>query len=283
MWFEESAAPRILFAQKIEPKSSHTGEGFGRQPKIKQTGDDGMKEKNNYRTLILAASLISLLWNLMVASQVSSFDFIDWEKGKAGYELAVLDAERDGQPVVLYFYLSKSKWCEKMNKDYLADLEIEEFLSHVFKAAVNPDESEEDASLAEAFKIKEYPAFLVLVPPYDNIKPERIHPFSRKGDMTPDEFLKILKGIITTYYNKNAFSYFEKKDYQNAIKYFGVSLTFDPEQAYNYHALGIIYETIGLDKKDDEILEKAIGYFQKALKIDPDNKESKAELKKLQK
>ena len=239
-----------------------------------------MKEKNNFLTIIFATSLIPLLLNLMVANQVSSYDFLGWEQGKSGYELAILDAEMDEKPVVLYFHLLESKWCEQMNNDYLAVPEIENFLSDIPKVAVNPDENEDNAALAETFKLLEYPAFFVLMPSF-KLEPQRIHPFSKKGNITPDEFLETLKGIITNPYNKKAFSFYEKKDYQNAIKYFEKSLTLDPNQAYNYHALGIIHSTMWADKKDEEILKKAIGYFQKALKIDPNHKESKAELKKL--
>jgi len=248
---------------------------------IQYTGDDdAMKKKNSYLTIILAICILSLLSNPMMVNQVSSYEFVGWEQGKIGYELVLFDAEEEEKPVVLYFYLLESKWCEKMNTEYLADLKIEEFLSQIPKAAVNPDESEDDAALAETFKIKEYPAFLVLIPTH-NTEPERIHPFSKKGNMTPDEFLNNLKGIITSHYNKKAFSYFQKKDHENAVKYFEMTLTYDPDDAYTYHALGIIYHTLGADKKDKRILNRAAEYFKQALKIDPNLKESKAELKKL--
>lgn len=240
-----------------------------------------MKEKNNYLAIILATSLLSLLLNLMMVDQVLSYEFAGWEQGKLGYELVLLDAEEEEKPVVLYFHLLESKWCEKMNNEYLADLEIEEFLTHIPKAVVNPDDSEDDAALTESFKITEYPAFFILIPAYKT-KPERIHPFSKKGNMTSHEFLKTLKVFITGHYNKKAFSYFQKKDYQNAIKYFEMTLTFDPDDAYTYHALGIIYHTLGADKKDKRILNRAAEYFKQALKLDPNLKESKAELKKLQ-
>ncbi len=248
---------------------------------IQYTGDDdGMKEKNNYLVIILATSLLSLLLNLMMVDQVSSYEFAGWEQGKLGYELVLFDAEEEEQPVVLYFYLLESKWCEKMNKEYLADMEIEEFLSDIPKAAINPDASEDDAAFAETFKLTEYPAFFVLIPAYKT-KPERIHPFSKKGNMTPDEFLNTIKEFIRSHYNKKAFSYFQKKDYQNAIKYFEMTLTYDPDDAYTYHALGIIYHILGEGKKDKRILKRAAEYFKQALKIDPNLKESKAELKKL--
>lgn len=239
-----------------------------------------MKEKNNYLAIILTASLLSLLLNLMMVDQVSSYEFVGWEQGKLGYELVILDAEEEEKPVVLYFYLLESKWCEKMNNEYLSDVEIEEFLSHIPRAAINPDEGEDDAALADTFKITEYPAFFILIPAHKT-KPERIHPFSKKGSMTPHEFLNTIKGFIRSHYNEKAFSYFQKKDYQNAIKYFEMTLSFDPDDAYTYHALGIIYAILGSDKKDKEILNRAAEYFQKALKIDPNLKESKAELKKL--
>ena len=239
-----------------------------------------MKEKNDYLAIILATFILFLLLNLMMVDQVLSYEFAGWEQGKLGYELVLLDAEEEEKPVVLYFYLLESKWCEKMNNEYLADVEIEEFLSHIPKAAINPDESEDDAALAETFKLTEYPAFFILIPDYKT-KPDRIHPFSKKGNMTPNEFLNTIKGFIRSHYNKKAFSYFEQKDYQNAIKYFEITLTYDQDDAYTYHALGIIHATLGAGKKDKRILNRAAEYFKQALKIDPNLKESAAELKKL--
>ena len=240
-----------------------------------------MEEKKNYLAVILSACTLFLLLNLMMVSQVSSYEFTDWEQGKSGYELVLLDAEEEEKPVILYFYLPEEcKWCEKMNEEYLADTEVEEFLLNIPKAAINPDENEDDAALTKSFKIMEYPAFFVLIPAYKT-KPERIHPFSKKGNMTPREFMNTIKEFIRSHYNKKAFSYFENKDYQNAIKYFEMTLTYDPADAYTYHALGVIYANLGTGKKDQRILKRAADYFKQALKIDPNLKESKAELKKL--
>ena len=249
---------------------------------IQYTGDDdGMKEKNKYLRIILGTCILSLLLNLMMVSQVLSYELVGWEQGKTGYELVLLEAEEEEKPVVLYFYLPEEcKWCEKMNNEYLADMEVEEFLSDIPKAAINPDENDDDAALAASFKLTEYPAFFVLIPAYKT-EPYRIHPFSKKGNMTPHEFLNAIKEFIRSQYNKKAFAYFEKKDYQNAIKYFEMTLTYDKDDAYTYHALGVIYATIGTDRKDKEMLKKAADYFKKALKIDPNLKESAAELKKL--
>ena len=243
--------------------------------------DDGMKKKNSCLAIILATCILSLLLNLMLANQVFPYEFAGWEQGKLGYELVLLEAEEEEKPVALYFYLSEEcKWCEKMNEEYLTDMEIEEFLSEIPKAAINPDESEDDAALVETFKLTEYPAFFVLIPAYKT-EPYRIHPFSKKGNMTPHDFLNTIKEFIRTHYNKKAFSYFEKRDYQNAIKYFEMTLTYDKGDAYTYHALGIIYANLWKAKKDKKSLKMAADYFKQALKIDPNFEESKAELKKL--
>jgi hypothetical protein len=74
---------------------------------------------------------------------------------------------------------------------------------------------------ASQYKVKQFPAFYVLIPSFnDNHK--RIHPFS-ETDMTAEEFLEKLKGTIAYQYSAKAFSCFENKEYDNALKYYEMS------------------------------------------------------------
>lgn len=223
---------------------------------------------------------ISFLMGLFFCAPALSYVFPAWNEGSSGYELSLLEAERDEKPSILYLYIEPSLWCDKFNKDYLDAPEVEKFLAEFPKAAVNTDGGDAESEMTKKFGAVNFPAFFILIPSFD-IKPERIHPFSQKGNMSVSEFLQSLKDFMTSHYNQKAYSYYEDKDYDNAIKYFEMSIEIDPEKAYTYFAIGIVYHYVGVDKKDKEILQKAEEYYLKALEIEPKHKQSRDELETL--
>jgi len=219
---------------------------------------------------------------LFTSDEVLSYEFTDWEHGAAGFELALMDAEEDEKPLILYFHTDTISWCEKMNNDYFAVFEIEEFIGGILKAEMDPGQGGPEKELADRYGVKEYPTLLVYIPAFKG-KPERIHPFQKDRSMTANEFLKILRDKIVYQYNKKGFSCSEKKDYKNALKYFEMALDYDPESAYTYFAMGTVYHFMGSSNKDLESMKKAEANYLKALEIDPKHKESRAELKKVRK
>ena len=58
---------------------------------------------------------------------VPSYDFQDWEHGASGYHLALEEAKAAEEPLIIYFHTSWCGWCEKLDKNYLATHEAEEF------------------------------------------------------------------------------------------------------------------------------------------------------------
>lgn len=62
-----------------------------------------------------------------------------------------------------------------------------------------------------------------------------------------------------------------------------MSLDFDPENAYTYYAMGMVYHSTGAIKDDPEIIKKAEENYVKALKYDPNHKGSRVGLEKLRK
>ncbi|MFC1532952.1 tetratricopeptide repeat protein [Thermodesulfobacteriota bacterium] len=238
---------------------------------------DSMKFKG-----ILSGLMFLILMCLSISDAALSFEFADWEHGATGYELNFMIAEEEEKPLILYFHVEDSVWCKKMNENYLAVYEVEEFFSDIPKVDVNPDKGEFEKALAAKFGVEQFPAFFITIPSFKT-KPQRIHPFSKDHNMTVNEFIKKIKGLIVSHYNKKAHSYFGKKEYEKALEYFEKALGYDPEVVYIYYAMGIIYHTIASDKNDPAFLKKAEENYLKALKIDPKHKESKGELEKLRK
>lgn len=212
-----------------------------------------------------------------------SYDFQDWEHGSAGYVLAREKALEDETPLVLYFHQPSSELSRKMSDEYLASQDVESFLRGVSKAEIDPNEGVVEADLSDEFGIKEYPVFLMSIPSLD-VKRERISPFSPgRAPLTVDKFLMILKGKIVFQYKSKGHQNYEKDEYVEALRYFELALGFDPDDASIYYAMGVIYHLLFVKDGNAKLFEKAEESYLKALEIDPNQKESKAELEKLRK
>ncbi|UCF57035.1 MAG: tetratricopeptide repeat protein [Deltaproteobacteria bacterium] len=241
-----------------------------------------MKVAHMFRLRIFFISTFCLLMGLVVNDRVLSIDLPDWGRGAAGHIYALMEAEEEEKPLILYFHLDSESWSEKMTSEYLAVYEAWEFLSGIPRVEINPDRSADEEALCNKYGVKQYPAFFVYVPAFEG-KPERIHPFSRARNMTVEEFLQTLKDKIVYQYNKKAHSYMVNREYKEALRYYEMALEFDPESAYTYYSLGVVYHSIAFQEKNFDLVKKAEENYLKALKIDPNHKESKKELEKLRK
>jgi tetratricopeptide (TPR) repeat protein len=245
-------------------------------------GGKGTMKQNNLLKRTLFVITFYLLTALLITASAYSYDFADWGSGADGYDIALLDAEEEEKPVVLYFHSETCKWSKKLTNTYLARDEVEAFLTEIPKAQIKPDEGALEEAIADKYGVKEYPTLLILVPTIKS-KPERLHPFSKDHDMSIEEFLKALKQIISYLYNQRGYEFFKKKRYEEALKYLQMSLEYDTENAYTYYALGMVYHSTGVIKDDPKIIKTAEEHYVKALKYDPKHKESRVELEKLRK
>jgi len=213
---------------------------------------------------------------------VYSYDFYFWENGIDGHETALSNAKKDDKPLIVYFHIESSIWNERMNNEYLSSVLIEDYLMEIPKVEINPERKDSEKDLASKYKLEQFPAFLIFIPSINNDF-KRIHPFS-ETDMSAEEFLNTIKETISYEYNSKAFSYFEKKEYDEALKYYNMSSTYNPESAYTYYAIGTVYNYIYYnDDKSLEFLKRAEESYKKALEVNPDHEESKIELEKLEK
>ena len=233
-----------------------------------------------FRNVHLILVLI-LFISFLLDKKSLAYDFFDWYESVPGYEIALMDAEEKGEPLIIYFYLDSDEWSEKMYNDYLASYEVKEYFMEISKVAVDLTSGREEIELAKKMGIENCPAFVISIPSI-NSDPERIHPFSEKHNMSLGEFLNAVKEYIVYNYNNKAYEFFEKQDYDNSLNYFQKAITFDPENAYSYHAIAVVYQMMANRKNNPDLFINAEENYIRALKIDPELKEAQQELKELQ-
>lgn len=238
-----------------------------------------VNNKIKYAFIVLIAAFY-FLTDIVSATTVRAYEFSDWEHGASGYNRAVAKAQEEEKPLIVYFRTSWCRWCKKMNNDYLASREVEHYLSTLAKVEINTDKGADEKALCNQYGVKGYPSFIVVIPSF-NSKAKKIYPFLKSGNMTTGEFVQSIKNHIAYQYNNKGYLCVKNKEYESAMKYYKMTLDFDPENAYAYYGLGMSYHSIAYNKKDRELLKKAEENYLRALEIDPKHQESKKELEKL--
>jgi tetratricopeptide (TPR) repeat protein len=232
------------------------------------------------RLCLLTACLVLIV--LMNNGKALAYDFFYWDRGATGLEAARYGAELAQKPLILYFHVQDCAWCEKMNNTYLATDTVESFLMEMYKVEVDPNRGEDEAALTSQYGISRYPVFLVTVPAFKT-EPERVHPFLKDKEMSVAEFIQAIKTRIAHIYSKIAYTSFEKKAYEEAIKYYQWALEYDENNVYAYFALGIVYEKRGEETRDIDSLTEAEVNLLRALEIDPNHQDSKKALEEVRK
>ena len=223
-----------------------------------------------------------MLLSLVLTGRAVAYDFFYWDRGANGYESALYGAEIAERPLILYFHIKGNIWCERLNNIYLATEEVENYLMEMYKVEIDPERGEEEKDLSSRYEISQYPAFLVTIPAFGS-ESERIHPFTKEKDLSVDEFIQTIQARIAHLFSKKAFASFEKKAFDEAIKYNKIAIQYDPENFYAYFALGVVHEKIGVENKSIENFIDAEFNLLRALEIDPNHKEGKAALESVQK
>ena len=233
------------------------------------------------KTIILIS--IFLLGDLFVCGDILAYDFTDWYHGASGYEDALEEAMSEEKPLIVYFHNEDCNWCKKLDSEYLATYEMEQFLTDIPRVEIGAAEEADEEALYTKYIVTGVPSFFAFIPALDSKPDKSISPFLKGKHMTPDEFVISIKNRITNKYNNKGYSLFTNKQYEEALKYYEMSLNLDPENVYAYYSVGIIYHTIGYNQKDSDLLEKAKENYSNALEIDPNHEGSKKGLEKLRK
>ena len=141
-----------------------------------------------YIPAIFVVAVLLLILKSFFDQHVPNYEFLDWEHGASGYHLALKEAKDAEKPLILYFHTGWCGWCEKLDKNYLATHEAEEFLRNILKVEINPDKGEAEKTLFKKFGLSGYPSFLVLKPKLRS-DPVMVSPFLRGRTLTVEEFL----------------------------------------------------------------------------------------------
>lgn len=229
---------------------------------------------------IVCSVFLSVL--LLSPSRSSAYDFYGWYHGAAGYKDAIQEAEYDDKPLIVYFYTESCKWSQKMNSKYLAAYEVDDFLSRMSKVEINPYKGSAEKALKDKYHVTGYPTFFVSVPSISS-RNERVHPFTNDGEWTIAQFIEAVRSKIVTVYDNKGYSYYQSKEYEEAINHYDIALSFDPEDVYAYYGRGTTHYAMAYENEDSSLLEEAETDFLNALDIDPEHKESKKQLEHLQK
>ena len=218
----------------------------------------------------------------LIPNRIFAFDFSDWSHGASGYNDTIYEAKSEDKPLILYFHTEWCKWSKKMNTIYLGSYDVNDFLSDIPKVEINPEKGADDKALSKKYNVTGYPSFLVSVPSI-NSETESLYPFRKGSDWTTDEFINAIRVKIVAFYNKKGYSCYQRKRYEDAIKYYEMAISFDPEDVYAYYGKGIVHHTVAYKNRDTSLLEKAEANYLEALEIDPAHAGSKKELERLHK
>lgn len=233
------------------------------------------------KTIMLISIL--LLSGLFVCSDILAYDFTDWYHGASGYEDALDEVIEAEKPLILYFHREDCKWCEKLESEYFASDKMDQFITNIPRVEISSAKEAAEKALYNKYGVTRVPAFFVLIPSIDSKPAKRISPFINGKHKTTDAFVDAIKNRITYKYNNKGYTLFKNKQYEEAIKYYEMSLNFDSRNVYAYYAMGLVYHTIGYNQKDPDLFEKAEENFSKALEIDPNHQESLKGLDNLRK
>ena len=97
-----------------------------------------------------AAEAAASLW----PGQASS-----WFQGVSGFERAMAQQKKSGEPIAVYFYATWCPYCRALERDVLSTAEVKKHLELALKVKVDIDE---DPDMAQQFGIASVPSFVVI-------------------------------------------------------------------------------------------------------------------------
>jgi len=150
------------------------------------------------KRLLAALALCLLILPLSAAAASVSWDEIRWFDGATGYAEAVAKAEKNGAPVLVYFYTDWCPYCRQLNKGLLGDPAVQAQVGEMIAVRVNAEAGPDERSLAAHYRVRGYPALYV----YTSARGGSFAPIRRTVAgasgaprmKTPEEFVAALRG-----------------------------------------------------------------------------------------
>ncbi|MFW5453256.1 thioredoxin family protein [Thioalkalivibrio sulfidiphilus] len=217
------------------------------------------------RTLLLVLALVTPALALALAQPAA---WSDWRHGAAGHTLALSDAQRSEQPLVVYFHTDWCPWCRQLNDRYLRNGAVRSTLSGIKKVEINPERGPQEMALFRQYGGTGYPSFYVLVPASGEA-PVRLSPFRGGSEDSLAAFAERIEAAATQHYNRWAFRLHQEGQDARSLAVVEKSLAHNPRNAYAHYLRGLIHHKAGDRQRDLGLLREAKTAYERALSLDP--------------
>lgn len=220
--------------------------------------------------------LLGLVHSPLVES--SGYSASGWEEGARGYESALQDARRSGQPMIVYFNTDWCPWCRQLNENYLPHSRVRSELRDFVKVSVNPEDGDRERRLFEQFGGGGYPGLFVVLPTAD-AQPLKLSPFKKDGPWPPEKLAEEIRERAATAYERSGIARARLNDCDGALGYFESALQWTGQRhASIYYNIARCYHVQANQKRDRDLLSRAKSYYEKALRHDPSHAASRKAL-----
>ena len=144
----------------------------------------------NWVRLVLLVSLVTFSFQFRTKAASASFDE-QWLQNASGYKRA-LELQRELKvPLIVYFYTDWCPYCHDLDTEYLSSPPVTAYLRGVVKVRINPEDGPAERAIADRYDVTGYPRFYVFR--NSTSPPRNIHPFIRRGRLTPEQFAAVLQ------------------------------------------------------------------------------------------
>lgn len=114
-----------------------------------------------------------------------------WHRGADGFMSAVVEQQKTGKPMLLFFYTDWCTSCEQLRNNVLATQEVNQFAGTLVPVQINPEMSAAARAIADDYGVFGYPTIIVV--PAAESPPLRIATSHRT---TPTSFVESCKGAL---------------------------------------------------------------------------------------
>ncbi len=217
---------------------------------------------------------------LLLPVEALSFSLPGWRRGASGYDQALLAAENDERPLIIYFRTNWCGWCKKLDSQFLEDPDVRSFLEEIPKVEINPDMGLEEKEVQAEYRVSGYPTFLVCLPSLDR-RTSKVSPFLKSGARSVDEFIEDIRSRISDHYNRQGNARHKNGDYEDAVNSYQRAAEYNPDDAGSRYGMGRTYENMARRGNDETMMRQAKNAYREALAINPGHRKSRDALARL--
>ena len=84
-----------------------------------------------------------------------------WHEGALGYRRAIEEQADTHQPLLVYFYTDWCGYCRELERELLSAYEVEDYIRHLIKVKINPENGSREREISDGFGVRSYPSLFV--------------------------------------------------------------------------------------------------------------------------